>query len=244
MLEERQRLLERIKALEAENAELRKRLGEYVAPPIPEPTAMLTLSLQEKVILFRSLFKGREDVFARRWYSKTSGKAGYRPVCENEWNPQLCDKKQLKCADCANRQFSPLTDDDVYRHLEGKDQEGRDVIGLYVLNEDNSCHFLCTDFDDKNCEHGYHDDVLAFTDVCNSWHIPCSVERSRSGNGAHVWIFFESPVPAIKARRLGIAILTEAMERNGTIGFKSYDRFFPNQDTLPEGGLGNLVALP
>ena len=244
MLEERQRLLERIKTLEAENAELRKRLGEYVAPPIPAPTAMLTLSLHEKVILFRSLFKGREDVFARRWYSKTSGKAGYRPVCENEWNSQLCDKKQLKCADCANRQFSPLTDDDVYRHLEGKDLEGRDVIGLYVLNEDNTCHLLCTDFDDKNCEHGYHDDVLAFTDVCNSWHIPCSVERSRSGNGAHVWIFFESPVPAIKARRLGNAILTEATERNGTISFKSYDRFFPNQDTLPEGGLGNLVALP
>lgn len=244
MFEERQRLLERIQALEAENAELRKRLGEYVAPPIPEPTAMLTLSLQEKVNLFRSIFKGREDVFARRWYSKTSGKAGYRPVCENEWNPQLCDKKQLKCADCANRQFSPLTDDDVYRHLEGKDPDARDVIGLYVLNEDNTCLLLCADFDDKNCEHGYYDDVMAFVDVCNSWYIPCSVERSRSGNGAHVWIFFETPVPAIKARRLGNAILTEAMERNGTISFKSYDRFFPNQDTLPEGGLGNLVALP
>lgn len=244
MLEERQRLLERIQELEAENAALRKRLEVYVEPPMPAPTAMHKLSLQEKVNLFRSLFKGREDVFARRWYSKTSGKAGYRPVCENEWNPQLCNRKQLKCADCANRQFSPLTDDDVYRHLEGKDPEGRDVIGLYVLNGDNTCHLLCADFDDKNCEHGYHDDVMAFVDICNSWRIPCSVERSRSGNGAHVWIFFETPVPAIKARRLGNAILTEAMERNGTIGFKSYDRFFPNQDTLPEGGLGNLVALP
>ena len=244
MLEERQRLLKRIQELEAENAALRKRLEVYVEPPMPAPTAMHKLSLQEKVNLFRSLFKGREDVFARRWYSKTSGKAGYRPVCENEWNPQLCNRKQLKCADCANRQFSPLTDDDVYRHLEGKDPEGRDVIGLYVLNGDNTCHLLCTDFDDKNCEHGYHDDVMAFVDICNSWRIPCSVERSRSGNGAHVWIFFETPVPAIKARRLGNAILTEAMERNGTIGFKSYDRFFPNQDILPEGGLGNLVALP
>ena len=244
MLEERQRLLKRIQELEAENAALRKRLEVYVEPPMPAPTAMHKLSLQEKVNLFRSLFKGREDVFARRWYSKTSGKAGYRPVCENEWNPQLCNRKQLKCADCANRQFSPLTDDDVYRHLEGKDPEGRDVIGLYVLNGDNTCHLLCADFDDKNCEHGYHDDVMAFVDICNSWRIPCSVERSRSGNGAHVWIFFETPVPAIKARRLGNAILTEAMERNGTIGFKSYDRFFPNQDILPEGGLGNLVALP
>ena len=240
---ERQRLLERIKDLEAENAELRKRLGEDVVPIKQEPTAMQTLSLQEKVGLFRSLFRGREDVFARRWFSKATGKAGYKPVCLNEWG-QLCDKRKFKCAECPNRQFSPLTDNDFYRHLEGKDADGRDVIGLYVLNEDNTCHLLCADFDDKNCEHGYQEDVLAFVDVCKSWSIPCSVERSRSGNGSHVWIFFETPVLAVKARRLGNAILTEAMNRNGKISFKSYDRFFPNQDTLPEGGLGNLVALP
>ena len=240
---ERQQLLERIKELEAENTELRKRLGEDVTPTEKKPTAMQNLSLQEKVDLFRSLFKGREDVFARRWYSKTSGKAGYQPVCQNEWTP-MCDKRTFKCADCPNRHFSPLTDNDIYRHLEGKDADGRDVIGLYVLNEDNTCHLLCTDFDDKNCEHGYKNDVLAFIDVCRSWNIPCSVERSRSGNGAHVWIFFDNPVLAVKARRLGNAILTEAMSRNGKISFKSYDRFFPNQDTMPEGGLGNLVALP
>ena len=240
---ERQQLLERIKELEAENTELRKRLGEDVTPTEKKPTAMQNLSLQEKVDLFRSLFKGREDVFARRWYSKTSGKAGYQPVCQNEWTP-MCDKRTFKCADCPNRHFSPLTDNDIYRHLEGKDADGRDVIGLYVLNEDNTCHLLCTDFDDKNCEHGYKNDVLAFIDVCRSWNIPCSVERSRSGNGAHVWIFFDNPVLAVKARRLGNAILTEAMSRNGKISFKSYDRFFPNQDTMPEGGLGNLVAMP
>ena len=151
---ERQRLLERIKDLEAENAELRKRLGEDVVPIKQEPAAMQTLSLQEKVGLFRSLFRGREDVFARRWFSKATGKAGYQPVCLNEWG-QLCDKRKFKCAECPNRQFSPLTDNDFYRHLEGKDADGRDVIGLYVLNEDNTCNLLCADFDDKNCEHGY-----------------------------------------------------------------------------------------
>jgi superfamily II DNA or RNA helicase len=241
---ERQRLLERIKELETENVELKRRLGEDVVPIVHEPTSMQKLSVQEKVELFRSLFKGREDVFARRWYSKASGKGGYQPVCQNEWNHQLCDKRKFKCTECPNRQFAPLSDNDIYRHLEGKDADGKDVIGLYVLNADNTCNLLCTDFDDKNCEHGYQEDVIAFVDVCKSWGVPCSIERSRSGNGAHVWIFFGTPVLAVKARRLGNAILTEAMNRDGRISFKSYDRFFPNQDTLPEGGLGNLVALP
>lgn len=241
---ERQQLLERIKNLETENAELKKRLGVEVGYTTETSITTKRLSLQDKINLFRSLFKGREDVFARRWYSKTTGKSGYQPVCQNEWNPQLCDKKKYKCSDCPNRQFARITDNDFYRHLEGKDADSRDVIGLYVLNEDNTCHFLCTDFDDKNCEHGYQDDVLAFVDVCKSWGVPCSIERSRSSKGAHIWIFFETPILAINARKLGNAILTEAMNRNGKINFRSYDRFFPNQDTMPEGGLGNLVALP
>ena len=241
--------LSRVKELERENARLRLVLLEHriavdEAVTIPKPIPKRILSVEERVELFRSLFKGREDVFARRWFSKATGKSGYQPVCQNEWNRQLCDKKKYKCAECPHRQFSPLTYDDIYKHLEGKNANGEDVIGLYVLKEDNTCLLLCTDFDDKNCEHGYQDDVRAFVDVCKSWRVPCSVERSRSGNGAHVWIFFETPVLAVKARRLGNAILTEAMNRDGRISFKSYDRFFPNQDTLPEGGLGNLVALP
>ena len=131
-----------------------------------------------------------------------------------------------------------------FNHLAGKDAWGRDVIGLYPIRKDNTCCFLCTDFDDKSCEHGYKNDVLAFVNVCKTWNVPCYIERSRSGNGAHVWIFFNTPVTAFKARKLGNAILTEAMNSDARLSFKSYDRFFPNQDTLPEGGLGNLVALP
>ena len=209
-----------------------------------QPITKQHLSLEEKVSVFRNLFKGREDVFARRWYSRTSGKSGYQPVCRNEWDRQLCDKKKYKCAECPNRLFKPLVYEDIYRHLEGKDPDGQDVIGAYAILADNNCNFLCADFDDKSCEHGYEKDVLAYVGVCKDWDIPCSIERSRSGNGAHVWIFFEQSLPASKARRLGNTILTEAMERYGRMTFKSYDRFFPNQDRLPEGGFGNLVALP
>ena len=212
--------------------------------PLTLPIIKQHLSLEEKVDVFRNLFKGREDVFARRWYSRTSGKSGYQPVCRNEWDRQLCDKKKYKCTECPNRSFKPLEYENIYRHLEGKSPEGQDVIGAYAILADNTCNFLCADFDDKSCEHGYQKDVLAYVGVCKDWDAPCSIERSRSGNGAHVWIFFEQPLPASKARRLGNAILTEATERYGRMTFKSYDRFFPNQDRLPEGGFGNLVALP
>ncbi len=169
--------------------------------PMTQPIMKQHLSLEEKVSVFRNLFKGREDVFARRWYSRTSGKSGYQPVCRNEWDRQLCDKKKYKCAECPNRLFKPLVYEDIYRHLEGKDPDGQDVIGAYAILADNNCNFLCADFDDKSCEHGYEKDVLAYVGVCKDWDIPCSIERSRSGNGAHVWIFFEQSLPASKARR-------------------------------------------
>lgn len=250
-------LIAKLQELEKENARLRKILDVHGIPYIVTEPNVTTkeslqaifhtdskLSLQDKVALFRSVFQGRDDIFAKRWYSSTTQKSGYQPVCTREWNREFCDKRKYKCADCPNRQFAPLAYNDFFNHLAGKDAWGRDVIGLYPIRKDNTCSFLCTDFDDKSCEHGYKNDVLAFVNVCKTWNVPCYIERSRSGNGAHVWIFFETPVTAFKARKLGNAILTEAMSCDAHLSFKSYDRFFPNQDTLPEGGLGNLVALP
>ena len=248
-------VLARLQELESENACLKAILDQHGIPygktnytiassTKATQTAMQKLSLQEKVAVFMETFRGREDVFAKRWYSSTTQKSGYQPVCEREWNREFCDKKKYKCADCPNRKFAPLSYNYIYNHLAGKDEQGRDVIGLYPICKDNTCYFLCTDFDDKSCEHGYQNDVLAFVKVCKNWHIPYYIERSRSGNGAHVWIFFTCPIVAIKARKLGNMILAEAMNHDIHISFKSYDRFFPNQDFLPEGGLGNLVALP
>lgn len=232
--------------LKIHGIEYETRMKEDMNKPIYSLVSIptITLSIDERIRLFQSLFKGREDVFARRWFSKTTGKSGYQPVCINEWKQELCDKKKYRCVICPNRNFAPLTTQDMYRHLEGKDEYCCDVVGLYAIMQDNNCAFLCADFDDKNCKYGYKKDVLAFVGVCREWLIPYAIERSRSGNGAHVWIFFEAPLPASKARRLGNAILTEAMTRNGQMSFNSYDRFFPNQDYLPEGGFGNLVALP
>ena len=232
--------------LKIHGIEYETRMKEDMNKPICSLVSVptITLSIDERIRLFQSLFKGREDVFARRWFSKTTGKSGYQPVCINEWKQGICDKKKYRCVICPNRNFAPLTTQDMYRHLEGKDEYCCDVVGLYAIMQDNNCAFLCADFDDKNCKYGYKEDVLAYVGVCREWLIPYAIERSRSGNGAHVWIFFEAPLPASKARRLGNAILTEAMTRNGQMSFNSYDRFFPNQDYLPEGGFGNLVALP
>jgi len=251
------KLLRQYKVLHEENEVLKSllkihgieyetRMKEDMNKPIYSLVSVptITLSIDERIRLFQSLFKGREDVFARRWFSKTTGKSGYQPVCINEWKQGICDKKKYRCVICPNRNFAPLTTQDMYRHLEGKDEYCCDVVGLYAIMQDNNCAFLCADFDDKNCKYGYKEDVLAYVGVCREWLIPYAIERSRSGNGAHVWIFFEAPLPASKARRLGNAILTEAMTRNGQMSFNSYDRFFPNQDYLPEGGFGNLVALP
>jgi len=198
-------------------------------------------SAGEKIALFRSLFRGREEVYPLRFESRRTGRSGYAPACANEWVRGVCEKPRVKCFDCPNRRFLPVTDEVIRRHLIGRDDRGEDfVVGVYPMLLDENCHFLAVDFD----RDGWRDDALAFRETCRRMKIPAALERSRSGNGAHVWLFFSEAVPATLARTMGSHLLTETMEHHPEIGLRSYDRFFPNQDTLPKGGFGNLIALP
>jgi superfamily II DNA or RNA helicase len=196
----------------------------------------------EKIALFRSLFRGREEVFPRRWENPKSGKSGYSPVCRNEWVRGVCGKPQVKCGECPNQAFVPFGDDIIRSHLTGK-TAGNAVdftAGVYPLLADETCWFLAADFDKSSWKR----DVAAFRDTARAKGVPVAIERSRSGNGAHAWVFFEEPIAAGEARRLGALLVTATMDRCPDIGFDSYDRFFPSQDTLPAGGFGNLIALP
>lgn len=205
------------------------------------PRAHHKSSPASKIALFRSLFRGREDVYARRFESRKTGKSGYQPACANEWVRGVCEKPRIKCSDCPSRRFLPVNDDVIRCHLSGYDDAGRDfVAGIYPMLLDESCLFLAADFDKAH----WQDDVRAYLETCHRLGLPAVLERSRSGKGGHVWLFFSQATPAHLARRLGSHILTETMERRPEIGFDSYDRFFPNQDTLPTGKLGNLIALP
>lgn len=195
---------------------------------------------EDKIALFRSLFRGRDDLFAKRWYNLKSGKSGYSPTCRNEWAEDLCNKKAVSCGKCPNRSLLPISEEVIYRHLEGKDAHARDVIGLYPMLQDETTYFLAIDFDGEDWEK----DVTAFCTACSDYHLSPAVERSRSGNGGHVWLFFNEPVSAVSARKLGSGLLSRTMEHHATLKLKSYDRLFPNQDTLPKGGFGNLIALP
>lgn len=226
--------------LQRENEDLRRRLGveaeeinpiDAIAPDVmPEQLAgALTNNspAASKLSLFRALFRGRDDVFAVRWTGK-DGKAGYSPAALKDWS-------QLDAKGRPARTFLPLTDDDAVGHL-----TGRQTIGVYPLLSDETCWFLAADFDKT----GWQDDASTFLGVCNEWGVAAAIERSRSGRGGHVWMFFAESIPAVLARKLGAAVLTRAMERRHQLGLDSYDRFFPNQDTMPKGGFGNLIALP
>lgn len=193
------------------------------------------MSTDEKVALFRRLFRGRTDVYPIRWESKGSGRAGYAPACANEWVAGVCNKPRIKCGDCTNRLLMPLTDEVIYAHLSGKH-----VVGVYPMLEDDRCHFLAADFDEAD----WRQDALAFKRTCLELGVPAALEISRSGNGAHAWIFFNRKVSARDARRLGAAIISVTCAKLRQLELTSYDRLFPNQDTMPKGGFGNLIALP
>lgn len=197
-------------------------------------------STQEKIECFLSMFRGREELYARRYYSTKTGKSGYTPVCKNEWVQGLCDKRRYKCADCPNRAFVSLNYEAVKAHLRGNDPLCRDVAAIYPMCEDNTTWLLAADFDEAN----WQADVAAFRKCCTVLGLTPAVERSRSGNGAHVWIFFSEPVSAADARRLGSGLLTWTIACRHELSFASYDRLFPTQDTVPKGGFGNLIALP
>ena len=199
---------------------------------------------KDKINLFRDLFKGREDVYPKRFVNSKTGKSGYAPVCSNEWKPGVCEKPRIKCTDCQYRSFLPVNDQVISNHLAGVDnhrnQSADFVIGIYPLMIDDRCWFLAVDFDKAS----WQLDVSAFAETCKENSVPYSIEISRSGKGAHVWLFFSQPVFAIEARKLGSYLLTLAMDKHPSLDFESYDRLFPNQDTMPKGGFGNLIALP
>ena len=242
-------LMREIEHLRDENARLRDLLRVHGIPlPViaqdADSTAELKASsppavtkgssMTEKAALFLSLFQGRRDVFARRWEGK-NGRAGYSPACRNEWKPGACLKPKGKCAECTHTEYCALDAAVVEAHLRGKA-----VLGVYPLLQDETCRFLAIDFDEES----WRADVAMTVQAARESDIPCAVEISRSGNGAHLWIFFTEPVEAAKARQMGSALLTQAMKKHARLAFSSYDRMFPNQDTMPKGGFGNLIALP
>ena len=188
-----------------------------------------------KVSLFRDLFSGREDVFAIRWENRSRGRAGYAPRCEHEWEPGICGKPKVRCGACTNQAFVALGDRELLAHL-----QGRQVVGIYPLLPNDTCRLLAIDLDGSS----WQSDARAIRETCRSLDLEPAIERSRSGNGAHVWLFFAGLVAASDARRLGFTILTRTMASGAALGVESYDRLFPSQDVLPSGGFGNLIALP
>lgn len=232
-----------------ELTELRQKSLQYGSPSqfslgLQSFTVHNQSSQESKIRLFRSLFRGRDDLFPRRFENSRTGKSGYSPVCRNEWAAGVCQKPKIACQECNFRAFVPVSDEIIRNHLQGNDPQeyaAKDfTIGVYPLLSDETCWFLAVDFDKS----AWAEDARAFLETCAIYQVPASLERSRSGNGGHVWIFFETPIPASIARRLGTFLLTKTMNRRPELGMDSYDRLFPSQDTMPRGGFGNLIALP
>ncbi len=183
-------LLEENLLLRQEISTLRARLGisdppkkenlDSTAKIVPDPIKTTNLDSPAKIALFRSLFQGREDVYACRWENR-AGRSGYSPVCRQEWAAGICRKPAVKCSECRHRKFATLDDRAVEAHLRGEI-----VIGLYPLDQDDSCKFLAIDLDGDE----WQKDVTILREACTPHKISAVVECSRSGNGAHIWFFF------------------------------------------------------
>lgn len=201
-----------------------------------------TMSMSEVIALYRDLFYGRQDVYAVRWDNEKAGTHGYAPKCKNEWDRNICGKSmRIKgaCKKCAYRENQEVTEAAIKQHLAGTGRNAL-VMGVYPLLENETCKFLAIDFDKGN----WKEEILAAKSVYEEYGIKSYIERSRSGNGGHLWIFFAEPIEAHLARKLGVKILETAMNQTGNSKFDSFDRLFPNQDHMPKGGYGNLIALP
>ena len=205
--------------------------------PITLPDAPLSKnsSESEKIALLLDLFQGRRDIYAERFESRKTGKSGYQPVCANLWKRPLCQKPKVKCHECQHRILVPLSGNVIQQHL-----AGHTTVGIYPMLPNETCRFLAVDFD----KDGWQEDALSFLRQCRSRGVAAALERSRSGKGGHIWIFFQEEIPARTARQMGAALITETMSARPSMGLDSYDRLFPNQDNMPKGGFGNLIALP
>lgn len=248
ILRENRRLL-------AENAQLRREVAELRAKLAPQETIDTPVEYSSEIpvtpesasFLF-SLFRGRADVFSRRVVRK-DGKAAYYPVCSNFWKAGLCPRVEgqsdVRCFSCPARAWEPISKRIIMAHLQGGTEQRPQIIGIYPLLEDETCRLLVFDFDDHDSEiEHWREDVDALRRICDMNKVPVLVERSRSGKGAHVWMFFEENIPASVARTFGSALLTQGAKQVNQKSFASYDRMIPAQDHMPEGGLGNLIALP
>ncbi len=237
----------RLASIEAEREKVRQRLAALRRQTLatsPTATARLDdevrgvatpITPAEKVRLFRSLFQGRPDVYPTRFASRKTNRFGYAPACANKFVPGVCELPRIRCGECPNKAFHIVDDQAILNHL-----QGRHVMGVYPLLEDDTCWLLAADFDKST----WREDVTAFAETCGAAGVTVSVERSQSGNGAHAWFFFTTPIPASTARKMACFLITETMTRRHQLSMESYDRLFPSQDMMPRGGFGNLIALP
>ncbi len=197
------------------------------------------LTIDAKINIFADYFRGRTDVYPHA--NIKDGKISYYPTCYNFWKENICQlRNKLTCKNCPFKENVPLTKEVINNHM----YMPRKTIGIYPLLEDNTCYFLAFDFDNKKSNLDIREDILAFANVCDMYNIPIGIERSRSGQGYHIWIFFKENIKALTARKLGSLLLSKTMEIKDNFKIEIFDRMFPNQDYLQKDGYGNLIALP